>query len=227
MRINVQLIDAACGDHIWAERFDRNLEDIFGLQDEVTDKIVEALVGRLARPPSRKRPKSLEAYDLCVRGRILISAFNSSPEALREAKILLNHAVSIDAEYGEAFRCLAFVYWQLWAQGIEPTQENRSRAFELAHKAVALDEGDAASHWFVGYLWAYEKRWSESDQAFAITFTLEPNNADALATFRTCGLRWARIGSGRTGPKGASAQPAPARLVLLATWIRPLRCLPI
>jgi len=181
VRINVQLIDAACGDHIWAERFDRNLEDIFGLQDEVTDKIVEALVGRLARPPSRKRPKSLEAYDLCVRGRILISAFNSSPEALREAKILLNHAVSIDAEYGEAFRCLAFVYWQLWAQGIEPTQENRSRAFELAHKAVALDEGDAASHWFVGYLWAYEKRWSESDQAFATTFTLEPNNADALA----------------------------------------------
>ncbi|OWZ91110.1 adenylate/guanylate cyclase domain-containing protein [Sinorhizobium sp. LM21] len=181
VRINVQLIDAACGDHIWAERFDRNLEDIFGLQDEVTDKIVEALVGRLARPPSRKRPKSLEAYDLCVRGRILISAFNSSPEALREAKILFNHAVSIDAEYGEAFRCLAFVYWQLWAQGIEPTQENRSRAFELAHKAVALDEGDAASHWFVGYLWAYEKRWSESDQAFATTFTLEPNNADALA----------------------------------------------
>ena len=181
VRINVQLIDAVGGDHLWAERFDRNLEDIFGVQDEVTDKIVEALVGRLAGSPSRNRPKSLEAYDLCVRGRSLISAFNSSPEALREAEILLNQAVSIDCEYAEAFRWLAFVYWQLWAQSIEPTEENRSRALELARKALALDRNDAAGHWFIGYLLAYEKRWPESDEEFAAAFTLEPNNADALA----------------------------------------------
>jgi len=181
VRINVQLIDAVGGDHLWAERFDRNLEDIFGVQDEVTDKIVEALVGRLAESAARNRPKSLEAYDLCVRGRSLVSAFNSSPEALREAEILLNQAVSIDSEYAEAFRWLAFVYWQLWAQGIEPTGENISRALELARKAVALDENDAANHWFIAYLLAYEKRWPESDKEFATAFTLEPNNADALA----------------------------------------------
>ncbi|APG86644.1 adenylate cyclase (plasmid) [Sinorhizobium americanum CCGM7] len=183
VRVNVQLVDAVGGDHLWAERFDRNLEDIFGVQDEVTDKIVEALAGRLADSPSRNRPKSLEAYDLCVRGRSLISAFNSSPEALREAEILLNQAVSIDTEYAEAFRWLAFVYWQLWAQGIEPTGENISRALELARKAVALDENDAANHWFIGYLLAYERRWPESDKEFAAAFTLEPNNADALAIF--------------------------------------------
>ncbi|WVT75943.1 adenylate/guanylate cyclase domain-containing protein (plasmid) [Sinorhizobium chiapasense] len=181
VRINVQLVDAVGGDHLWAERFDRNLEDIFGVQDEVTDKIVEALVGRLANSPSRSRPKSLEAYDLCVRGRSLISAFNSSPEALREAEILLNQAVSIDSEYAEAFRWLAFVYWQLWAQGIEPTGENISRVLQLARKAVALDENDAANHWFLGYLLAYEKHWPESDKEFAVAFALEPNNADALA----------------------------------------------
>ncbi|WP_065375814.1 adenylate/guanylate cyclase domain-containing protein [Ensifer adhaerens] len=181
VRINVQLIDAVGGDHLWAERFDRSLEDIFGVQDEVTDKIVEALIGRLAGSPSRNRPKSLEAYDLCVRGRSLISAFNSSPEALREAEILLNQAVSIDCEYAEAFRWLAFVYWQLWAQSIEPTEENRSQALELARKALALDKNDAAGHWFIGYLLAYEKRWPESDEEFAAAFTLEPNNADALA----------------------------------------------
>ncbi|MET4687635.1 adenylate/guanylate cyclase domain-containing protein [Sinorhizobium fredii] len=181
VRINVQLIDAVGGDHLWAERFDRNIEDIFGVQDEITDKIVEALVGRLAESPARNRPKSLEAYDLCVRGRSLISAFNSSPEALREAEILLNQAVSIDSEYAEAFRWLAFVYWQLWAQSIEPTEENRSRALELARQAVALDENDAANHWFIGFLLANEKRWLESDEEFAAAFMLEPNNADALA----------------------------------------------
>ncbi|MBB4274079.1 adenylate/guanylate cyclase domain-containing protein [Rhizobium mongolense] len=180
VRINVQLIDAVGGDHLWAERFDRNLEDIFGVQDEVTDKIVEALVGRLASLPARNRPKSLEAYDICVRGRSLITAFTSFPDAIREARILLNQAVSIDPEYAEAFRWLAFVYWQLWAHSIDVTEENRSRAVELARKAVALDENDAAGRWILGYLLAYEKRWPESDEEFAAAFTLEPNHADAL-----------------------------------------------
>jgi TolB-like protein/class 3 adenylate cyclase/Tfp pilus assembly protein PilF len=180
VRINVQLIDAVGGDHLWAERFDRSLEDIFGVQDEVTVKIVEALVGRLAALPARNRPKSLEAYDICLRGRSLISAYTSSPEAIREAEMLLNQAVSIDPDYAEAFRWLAFVHWQLWAHSIDPTAENRSRGLELARKAVALDENDAASHWIFGYLLAYEKRWPESDGEFAAAFALEPNQPDAL-----------------------------------------------
>src|SRR5262249_25511892 len=71
VRINVQLIDAIAGGHIWAERFDRALEDVFTVQDEVTARIVEALIGRLteAQIPDRKRPANMEAYDLCVRGR--------------------------------------------------------------------------------------------------------------------------------------------------------------
>ena len=68
VRVNVQLIDSVEGGHVWAERFDRGLDDIFAVQDEVTAKIVEALVGRLMAPPPRNRPKNLEAYDLCVRG---------------------------------------------------------------------------------------------------------------------------------------------------------------
>src|SRR5262249_26594542 len=65
-RINVQLIDAIGGGHMWAERFDRSLDDVFKVQDEVTAKIVEALVGRLkgGQIPERKKPTSLEAYDL-------------------------------------------------------------------------------------------------------------------------------------------------------------------
>lgn len=179
VRINVQLIDAIGGDHLWAERFDRNVEDIFGVQDEVTHKIVEALAGRLATLPTRKRPKSLEAYDNCVRGRGLISMFSGSSEASREAEILLRRAISADPEYAEAYRWLAFVYWQSWALSIDTSAHNRSRALELAHKAVALDENDAASRWILGYLLAYEKRWTESEAEFAAAFRLEPNHADA------------------------------------------------
>ena len=83
VRINVQLIDAIGGGHLWAERFVRDLDDIFAVQDEVTAKIVEALVGRLTAPPPRNKPKSIEAYDLCVRGRGLIG---KSPEAGREGR---------------------------------------------------------------------------------------------------------------------------------------------
>src|SRR6185312_7498009 len=86
MRINVQLIDAIDGRLLWAERFDRSLDDVFKVQDEVTAKIVEALAGRLraTRLPERKKATNLEAYDLCVRGRAL--AFES-PQAAREARL--------------------------------------------------------------------------------------------------------------------------------------------
>ena len=83
VRINVQLIDAVDGGHLWAERFDRSVDDIFAVQDEVTGKIVEALIGRLTAPPARKRPANMEAYDLCVRARNLI---DQSPQAVREAR---------------------------------------------------------------------------------------------------------------------------------------------
>src|SRR5206468_2396841 len=71
VRINAQLIDAAAGGHIWADRFDRDLADIFAVQDEVIGKIVEALVGKLTASnlKERYRPASLEAYDFCLRGR--------------------------------------------------------------------------------------------------------------------------------------------------------------
>ncbi|ANL33705.1 MULTISPECIES: tetratricopeptide repeat protein [Rhizobium] len=149
-------------------------------QDEVIGKIVEALVGQLVELPPRKRPKSLEAYDICVRGRSLISSFTSFPEAIREAQILLERAILIEPEYSEASRWLAFVHRQLWAHSIEPSDENRSRALELARRAVQLDGSDAAARWVLGYLLAYEKSWPASDTEFEAAFRLEPNNTDAL-----------------------------------------------
>jgi len=74
VRITGQLIDATTGGHLWAERFDRSLDDVFAVQDEVTARIVEALIGRLTVPPVRSRPANIEAYDLCVRGRALIAS---------------------------------------------------------------------------------------------------------------------------------------------------------
>ena len=178
VRINVQLIDAIGGGHMWAERFDRNLEDIFAVQDEVTAKIVEALVGHLTAPVSRKRPRSMEAYDLCVRARMLNE---ESLQATQEARFLLKQAIALDPGYAEAHQLLAMNYWAGWSHFGEPKEPNRHLSMETAEKAVALDPNDAGSHWTLGHLLAHELQWEESDRAFAAAFELDPNCADAWA----------------------------------------------
>lgn len=179
VRINAQLVDAKSGEHLWAERFDRSLEDIFAVQDEVTAKIVEALLGRLRAPLPRNRPKNLEAYDLCVRARKLI---DDSPQTAREAHLMLTRAVALDPDYAEAYRWLAMNHWMGWVHWGEPIESNRSVALELARKAVAIDPNDAGCRWVLGNLLAYERSFAEANVEFAKAFELDPNEADAWAT---------------------------------------------
>jgi TolB-like protein len=180
VRINVQLVDAIGGGHVWAERYDRSLDDIFKVQDEVAASIVEALVGRLtvAQVPERHRPANLEAYDLCVRGKAL---FAQSPQAGLEARVLFERAIALDPGYAEAYRWLAFNLWSGWANWGEPMEPNRSQARSIARKAVALDGNDASTRWVLGLLLVEEQRWSEAETEFATALKLDPNHADAWA----------------------------------------------
>src|SRR5262245_47199604 len=166
VRINVQLIDAAAhGHHLWAERFDRRLDDIFSVQDEVTARIVDALVGRLTvhALPRRNRPANIEAYDLCVRGRLLIA---QSPQAALEARRLLEQSIALDPSYAEPHCLLAFnllIAWMHWGEPMEPT---RHLAVVTAEKAVALDPNYAGARWILGSILSYERRWEEAEAQF-------------------------------------------------------------
>ena len=179
VRINAQLVDALHGDHLWADRFDRSLDDIFAVQDEVAGKIVDALLGRLRAPPPRNRPKSLEAYDLCVRARKLI---DDSPQTAREAHLMLTRAVALDPHYAEAYRWLAMNHWMGWVHWGEPEEPARGLALTLAEKAVAIDPNDAGCRWVLANLLAYERRFDEADAEFDRAIALDPNEADTFAT---------------------------------------------
>ncbi|MEK1888321.1 MAG: adenylate/guanylate cyclase domain-containing protein [Phyllobacterium sp.] len=194
IRVNVQLVDALGGGYLWAERYDREVEDIFAVQDEVTARIVGALVGRLIAPPVRNRPKSMEAYDLCVRARSLSWNSAGSPEATFESIVLLKQAVALDPTYAEAHGWLAFNLWSTWANTMD-SGDNRKLSLEMAEKAVALDANDAQNHWILGYLLAYEGRWPESDAAFDAAIAMDRNSADALI-FRAELLAYAGRASG-------------------------------
>ncbi len=193
VRINAQLVDALSGEHLWAERFDRNLEDIFAVQDEVTAKIVEALLGRLRTPPSRNRPRSLEAYDLCVRARKLI---DDSPQTAREAHLMLTRAVSLDPDYAEAYRWLAMNHWMGWVHWGAPIEPTRGIALELARKAVAIDPSDAGCRWVLANLLAYERNFAEADAEFARAIELDPNEADTWATLSDITVLAGRVEEG-------------------------------
>jgi TolB-like protein/cytochrome c-type biogenesis protein CcmH/NrfG len=193
VRINAQLVDAVSGDHLWAERFDRSLEDVFAVQDEVTGKIVEALLGRLRAPPSRNLPKNLEAYDLCVRARKLM---DDSPQTAREAHLILTRAVSLDPGYAEPYRWLAMNHWMGWVHSGGPTESSRSVALELARKAVAIDPNDAGCRWVLAYLLSYERSFTEADAEFARAIELDPNEADTWAALSDIAVLAGRVGEG-------------------------------
>ncbi|MBB4571346.1 TolB-like protein [Rhizobium leucaenae] len=193
VRINAQLVDALGGGHLWAERFDRTVEDVFELQDEVNAKIVEALVGRLTIPTQRNRPKNFEAYDLCVRARLLTE---ESPQTEREAYMLLQRAVKLEPSYAEALGLLAYNRWLAWTHFGEPEDPNRRMAATFAQKAVDLDPNDAGCRYVLGTILAYERRWEESEAAFAKALELDPNHADTWAAMSDISVLDGRVADG-------------------------------
>jgi adenylate cyclase len=193
VRINAQLIDAIGGQHLWADRFDRTVEDVFELQDEVNAKIVEALIGRLTIPTQRNRPKNFEAYDLCVRARLLTE---ESPQTAREAYVLLQRAVELEPSYAEALGLLAYNRWLAWTHFGEPEDPNRQMAVTFAQKAVDLDPNDAGCRYVLGTILAYERRWEESEAAFAKALELDPNHADTWAAMSDMSVLDGRVTDG-------------------------------
>jgi TolB-like protein/Tfp pilus assembly protein PilF len=179
VRINAQLIDALENTHLWANRFDRDLADVFLLQDEVVSKIVNALADILpsAHFPGRQRAANLEAYDLFVRGRELVT---QSPESTRAARPLLEKAIELDPGFAEAHAWLAMGYAFGWLYGGESEAKHRPLALAAAERAVALDAENAVAHALRGYILLFDGKMDEGAAEFATALRINPSHTDAL-----------------------------------------------
>jgi adenylate cyclase len=149
VRVTGQLIDVATGAHIWADRFDRDLTDIFAVQDELTQKIISALRVKLTPEQKnrlvRKNTIDEEAYDLFLRGREL--SWHATRSNGIEARNLLGRAVTINPDFAAAHATIAATYLNDYANGwAEAADEPLTTGLEIAERAVQLDESDPQAH---------------------------------------------------------------------------------
>jgi serine/threonine protein kinase/Tfp pilus assembly protein PilF len=149
VRITAQLINAADGFHLWAERYDRTLADVFAVQEEIAKSIADAL--RVTLTPSetagltQDRPDDVRAYDLYLRGRQRYGSYTA--ESLREALGLFQQAISIDSDYALAWAGVADCYGQMLQHELEGDSEEMARlGLEAARRAISINPRLAEGH---------------------------------------------------------------------------------
>ncbi|MGY8635975.1 winged helix-turn-helix domain-containing protein [Bradyrhizobium sp. 14AA] len=185
LRISAQLNDVSTGSHLWAERYDRELADIFAVQDEITEAIVAAIEPQLYTAESfraqQKPPGSLDAWDLVMRA--LSHYWRITREDNAAAQGLLGKAVTIDPAYGKALGLLAtshiFGAHMGWAD-MAMTVPIAERA---ALAAVEADRDDAWAHHGLAYTYLFRRRFDDALAEFELALSLNPNFAMAHAFY--------------------------------------------
>ena len=177
IRIHVQLIDAETGSHVWAEKFDHGLDEIFAVQDRVVQTIVSTLVGRVqasdAERARRKPPSSLAAYECVLKGNALPW---DEPAGAAEATRLFEQAIELDPGYAIAHALLAALCYGRWKD--DPTDSNAKLddAYVLAKRAVELDDGDSTCHAMLAQVLLLRRSFDLSVQYARRAVEINPNN---------------------------------------------------
>jgi adenylate cyclase len=187
VRISAQLIDAKTGVHRWAERYDRKLEDVFAVQDEVARTIAAVLAAHVSKAETErtlnKPPATWQAYDYYVRAAWLWASYNSSynVEDLYGARRLLEHSLLIDPNYARAHAKLSNTYTLAWHQSLDAdflSPAALDRADELARKAIQLDPNLPDAHAQLGMVLTWRGQHDAGIGAFEKAFALNPNFTD-------------------------------------------------
>jgi len=182
-RITAQLIDAETGNHIWSERYDRELDDIFAVQDEVTRAIVATIAAQLGKTVSekaaRKTTTSIKSYEYLLQANRQYYRFN--PDDNIAAARLYQKAIERDPQFARAYAGLANAYTTDYFIGWRRTQNALQNGLEYAQKALEFDSNDALARIILAWALIGNGRWEEAELELDRVLTSEPGDADVLA----------------------------------------------
>jgi TolB-like protein/class 3 adenylate cyclase/Flp pilus assembly protein TadD len=179
VRITAQLIDAETGRHLWADRYDRELADVFAVQDEIAQRITGAIspgiISAEVQHAQRKEPSQVDAWDRTVRAHWHIRRFTEAD--LAEARRLLEEAIALDPTSSMALSDLAFArhFEAVFGWGDGPA-ESHARLGEAARKAVAADDSDAMAHTSLAIFDLFSGRHEEARRRLHRALELDPNS---------------------------------------------------
>jgi adenylate cyclase len=200
LRITVQLIDANTGHHVWADRYDRKLEDIFALQDEITIKIMRAVgmklvdgeqYGEAPLPPSG----SLEVYMKVMKAYEYSYRMNKQDNILARKEI--EEALALDPEYAALYTMLGWTHlMDIWFQSSRSPEISFAQASKNIKKALSFDEEDYLAHLALGNLYLLRKEHNKAIATYERAIAINPNGADA---YMVLGSRLADMGKPQEG----------------------------
>jgi serine/threonine-protein kinase len=171
IRVTAQLISAADGSHLWSQRFDRQLEDVFAVQDEIAEAIARALRVKLSATP--RQIVNVAAYEAFLKGKHHWARL--TPDALERSREYYEQAVALDPGFAMARHALAEHYFALTANGLKPSREVIPLVRKWAIEALQIDPTLAEPHALLGLLAAtVEYDWSEAARQFHLAMTREP-----------------------------------------------------
>ena len=183
VRITAQLIEIATGSHIWADRYDRELEDIFAVQDEVVRTITATLVGKVGLAhrdrAQSKLPSSMDAYDWFVQGRELYSTTTLDDNS--KAIVMFEKAVALDSGFAAAYALLAQTHLRDWITFWEEIPEQSyQRVWANARKSMELDDTDSVTQASIGYAYLFKGDHDQANVHLTRALELNPGDTDAL-----------------------------------------------
>ncbi|MDH4150477.1 MAG: winged helix-turn-helix domain-containing protein [Betaproteobacteria bacterium] len=184
LRVNVRLIDARTNEQLWSERFEGPFRNLFGVQNEITRRVIEQLPGKLSSAERQRvairHTHSLEAYDYFLRGQALFLARQS--EDNEQARSHFRKALELDAKFARAYASLAMTYAIEFR--LRPSVDSAPalvRAFELAESARMINPDIPEIHWALGFVQLQDRRHEKALESLRKALDLDPSYADAYA----------------------------------------------
>ena len=184
VRITGQLIDAITGAHIWAERYDRDLNDIFAVQDEITASVAGVIEPALAEAEQqrvlRKPPERLDAWEAYQRG---LWHFNKyGPEENQTAQTFFRRAIALDPNFAAGHYGYALsLQWEIWHFSARPFSDVQGIPLEEARIAVSLDDKDATAHAVLAHMLMWRGEWEQAIAEARTALVLNPNSSFVIS----------------------------------------------